>query len=313
MDFTNFTARVDRVVDGDTLRVFLKPDDENSESLRILALDTEEVSPGTKPVTPLGRVASDRAKVLFAECDDVTVTLPGTEPLEAALEKYRGNFGRLLTYLNLADGTDFQELMIREGLSPYFVKYGRAQGDDRHARYTGAERQAQSAGLGIWDQIANNGSVLRDYGFLSSWWELRGRIIEEYRRLKLAQPDLGLLNTRLDYAELVEIAKAEGTATVFMELRDFRPAGSDHIIFSTGSLSQPYSLFIPGGNTESGADVMRLILTRYRPDGESQPRRSYAYVTGPTKMFPDENGTPEIIVTSPDQITDLPAGAAPLA
>ena len=57
---------------------------------------------------------------------------------------------------------------------------------------------------------------------------------------------------------------------------------------------------------------MRLILTRYRPDGESQPRRSYAYVTGPTKMFPDDNGSPEIIVTSPDQITDLPPDALPL-
>ena len=308
MDFTSFEARVDRVVDGDTLRVFLSPDDAKSESLRILALDTEEVSPGTKPVTPLGRVASDRATALFAAGDSVTVTLPGAEPLEEGLQKHRGNFGRLLTYLTLSDGTDFQELMIREGLSPYFVKYGRAEGDNRHLRYTAAERAAQAEGLGIWDQIANNGSVLRDYANLASWWELRGRIIEEYRQLKQAQPGLGLLNTRRDYAELVDIAKAGGTATVFMELRDFRPAGADHIIFSTGSLSQPYSLFIPGGNTLDGADVMRLILTRYRPDGEGQARRSYAYVTGPTKMFPDDNGSPEIIVTSPDQITDLPSG-----
>ena len=309
MKFTSFQAEVDRVVDGDTLRVFLNPGDARSESLRILALDTEEVSPGTKPVTPLGRAASDRAKALFAQGDTVTVTLPGTEPLNEALEKYRGNFGRLLTYLTLADGTDFQELMIREGLTPYFVKYGQAQGDGRHLRYAEAERVAQTAGLGIWDQIANNGSVMRDYASLGTWWELRGRIIAEYRRLKTTQPDLEVLNTRLDYARLVEIAQAEEDATVFIELRDFRPAGGDHMLFSTGSLAQPYTLFIPFGNTEAGADIMRLILTRYRADGEGQPRRSYAYVTGPTKMFPDGDGTPEIVVTSPDQITDFPPGA----
>lgn len=305
MTFTPFQAEVDRVVDGDTLRVFLKAGDDRSESLRILALDTEEVSPGTKPVTPLGRVASDRAKQLFQQGDTVTVTLPGDEPLAEALEKYRGNFGRLLTYLTLADGRDFQELMIREGLSPYFVKYGQAQGDDRHSRYIAAERLAQTEGLGIWDQITNNGSVMRDYASLCTWWELRGRIIEEYRRTKRDHPELELLNTRLDYTRLVARAEANETATVFMELRDFRPAGGDHMQFSTGSLAQPYTLFIPFGNTEAGADIMRLILTRYRADGEGQPRRSYAYVTGPTKMF---GGRPEIVVTSPGQITDFPAG-----
>ncbi len=307
MSGTSFSAKVDRVVDGDTVRVFLNEGDAQSESLRILSLDTEEVNAGTKPVTPLGRAASDRAKALMAAGDTLTITLPGTEPLEQALAKYRGNFGRLLTYITLQDGSDFQETMIREGFSPYFQKYGYAQFPDLHARYIAAERDAQIAKAGIWDQLANNGAIMRDYPALGVWWDLRARIIDDYRRIKTAHPDAALYNTRLDYDRLLEIAKAGEETTVFMELRDFTPTASDHVLFNTGSLKQPYQLFIPGGNMGGGEDIMRLILTRYRPDSEQEPRRSYAYVTGPTKMFPDnDTGRPEIIVTDPSQITDVP-------
>ncbi|MEO0829201.1 MAG: thermonuclease family protein [Pseudomonadota bacterium] len=307
MSGTSFTAKVDRVVDGDTVRVFLNEGDERSESLRILSLDTEEVHQGTKPVTPLGRAASDRAKELIGEGDTVKLILPGNEPREEALQKYRGNFGRVLCYLELEDGTDFQEVMIREGMSPYFQKYGYAEFAEFHARYRAAEREAQTGQLGIWDQIANNGSVLRNYAALTTWWDLRARIIEGYREIKRRLPEANLFNTRLDYDRLVEIAKAGQETTVFMELRDFSPTAGDHVIFSTGSLAQPYQLFVPNGNMGEGEDVMRLILSRYRPESEALPRRSYAYVTGKTKMFPDETGRPEIVVTDPAQITDWPA------
>ncbi|MEO0678113.1 MAG: nuclease, partial [Pseudomonadota bacterium] len=93
---TTFTAKVDRVVDGDTVRIFI---DGESESVRILALDTEETRAGSKPKTPLGTIASDRAKALLSPSDEVEVMLPGNEPLDVALKKYRGNFGRPLTYL----------------------------------------------------------------------------------------------------------------------------------------------------------------------------------------------------------------------
>lgn len=308
MPGTSFEAKVDRVVDGDTVRVFLNEGDDRSESLRILALDTEEVFPGSKPVTPLGRRASERAKELIAPDSIVRLVLPGSEPLAEALAKHRGNFGRLLVYLELAEGRDFQEIMIREGLSPYFTKYGYAHFASLHERYITAEREAQSADRGIWDQIGNNGSEMRNYAALTTWWDLRGRIIEGYREVKRRAPEANLFNTRLDYARLVEIAKARQETTVFMELRDFTPTSGDHIVFRTGSREQPYQLFIPNGNAGGGEDVMGLLLERYVAEGEAKPRRSYAYVTGPTKMFPDnENGRPEIVVTDPAQITDWPS------
>ena len=123
-------------------------------------------------------------------------------------------------------------------------------------------------------------------------------------------PEANLFNTRNDYEKLLEIAKAGQETTVFMELRDFTPTSGDHMLFFTGSREQPYQLFVPGGNTESGADIMNLLLSRYVAGGESEPRRSYAYVTGKTKMWPDaETGRPEIVVTDIAQITDW-AGAA---
>ncbi|MGH1485378.1 MAG: thermonuclease family protein [Cellvibrionaceae bacterium] len=310
MSGTSLTVKVDRVVDGDTVRVFLDPNDEKSQSLRVLALDTEEVFAGSKPVTPLGKKASERAKALIKTGDTIKLILPGNEALDEALVKYRGNFGRLLVYIELEDGTDFQEIMIEEGLSPYFMKYGFAHFAARHQRYIAAERRAQSMQAGIWDQLVNNGSEIRNYAALATWWDLRARIIEGYREIKRRAPEANLFNTRLDYERLVEIAKAGQETTVFMELRNFRPTSGDHILFQTGSLSQPYQLFIPNGNSGGGDDVMKLLLNRYVAEGESKPRRSYAYVTGPTKMFPDsENGRPQIIVTDPAQITDWPGSA----
>jgi len=300
-------AKVEKIVDGDTIRVGFSHDGTDlSESLRILALDTEEVSPGSKPVTEMGRKASDHAKRIIAIGDEIGLTFPGPEPLSTALTKYRGNFGRLLVYVTTAAGDDFQEIMIQEGFSPYFTKYGQAHFADLHNRYTLAERHAQSQKLGIWDQIANNGAVMRDYANLGVWWDLRGRIIEDYRDLKRSDPNAEVFNTRLDYPQLLQRAVEEKQSTVFMELRDFRPAGGDHMIFSTGSDTQPFKLFVPQGNTSVRADLMNLLLTRYIAGGESEPRRSYAYVTGQTKLFPAGTGHPEIIVTSVDQVLDRP-------
>ncbi len=306
MSGTSILAKVDRVVDGDTIRVFLNDGDEKSESIRILALDTEEVCATGKPVTPMGRRASEYAKTLIASGDEVKLVLPGNESREIALQKYRGNYGRLLCYVELSDGRDFQEIMIEAGYSPYFQKYGFAHFADRHARYVTAERKAQSLNLGIWDQLQNNGAVMRNYAALCTWWELRGRIIEGYREIKRSMPEANLYNTRLDYEKLLAIAKAGQETTVFMELRSFTRVGGEHVIFNTGSLKQPYQLFIPNALSGAGQEIMHLLLNRYVATSEDEPRRSYAYVTGSTKMYPDETGRPEIIVTRPEQIGDWP-------
>jgi len=293
---TAITATVVRVVDGDTLRL---TSDGREESVRLLGLDTEESNRGSnKPVTPWGHKAKEAAQKAFPAGATVTLEFPGQEPVQECWEKHRDNYGRLLGYVH-KDGADIQEQMIHEGYSPYFVKYGYADFPAYHDRYTAAERRAQTAHRGVWDQFTVNGFEARNYALLGIWWHLRAEIIDDFRVANGANPLL--LDSRRDYRRLVELAKQETETTVFTELREYRPAGK-HVVVTIGSFQQPFQVFIPNG-VEAGQDILRLLDNRYISVNETHPHRGYAYVRGPLKWY---QGKPEMIVTSSDQISDAP-------
>jgi micrococcal nuclease len=300
---TTVETSIVRVVDGDTVAVTIGG---REEKLRLSNLDTEESNHGSdKPVTPWGKKAKERAIELLPAGTDVTLEFAGAEPLEVCLERYRDNFGRLLVWLH-RDGQDFQERMIAEGYSPYFSKYGYADFEGHHGRYLAAERAAQTAHVGVWDQIGVNGSEQRNYALLGVWWTLRAELIAAFRALKAARP--GLLNSRLDYAEVADLAKQGQSATVFTELRTYTPVGQNKAIVDIGSKAQPFKLFLPDVEGAEGQRLLRLLDGRYIPKDPHHVRRSYAYVHGPMKLFRDE---PEVVVTSVDQITDLPVTGRP--
>ena len=227
---TTVETSIDRVVDGDTVAVTIGG---REEKLRLSHLDTEESNHGSdKPVTPWGKKAKERAIELLPPGAAVTLEFAGTEPLEVCLERYRDNFGRLLVWL-YHDDQDFQERMIGEGYSPYFNKYGYADFESHHERYLAAERTAQTGHTGVWDQVGVNGSEQRNYALLGVWWTLRAELITAYRGFRAAQP--ALLNSRLDYAELVDLARQREEATVFTELRTYTPVGQNKAIVDIGS------------------------------------------------------------------------------
>ena len=295
---TTVTLPVVRAVDGDTVRI---DSGGRQESVRLLALDTEESNRGSnKPVTPWGREAKAEAQRLLQPGDAVTLEFPGTEPLEECWGKHRDNYGRVLGFIH-KDGMDLQEHMIREAYSPYFVKYGYAEFAAYHQRYTAAERDAQAAGRGLWDQVAVNGSEQRNYALLGVWWHLRAQAVDQYRQLKQSGADL--LEARQDYARLLELAAQRQEVTVFTELREYHQVGSRHVVVTIGSIEQPFQVFIPNA-VESGQAILELLDNRYIAVEEDHLRRSYAYVRGPLKLFGDR---PEITVESPDQITDWPS------
>ena len=198
------------------------------------------------------------------------------------MRKYRGNFGRLLMYV-YRDGGDFQESMIREGYSPYFVKYGNAEFAGHHQRYMKAEREAQRQHIGVWDQIAINGSERRNYPALSTWWQLRATIIDEYRKIRAM--DDSVLDSRLDYITLEAKAKATERVTVFTELRSVTRVGGRSGLVGIGSKEQPFSLFIPDIDSPEGQEMVNFLETRYISGAEDRPKRSYAYVTGELSTF----------------------------
>ena len=147
--------------------------------------------------------------------------------------------------------------MIRSGLSPYFVKYGYACFADNHLRYTAAEREAQAKMLGIWDQVGNNGSEVNNYAALQTWWMLRAEVIDGYRRHIATKPQAPVLNTRLDYDELLEAAREGKTVTIFTELREIQPVGDNHAAISIGALARPFDVFIPRVPRTSGASYSK--------------------------------------------------------
>lgn len=298
MDGTVIEAKVSRVVDGDTIRVFLSGS-EKDESLRILALDTEEsYSAGSKPVTPWGKEAKKRAESFFSPGDTIQLEFPGTESSDICIEKYRGNFGRLLVYVH-KDGEDYQEIMIREGFSPYFTKYGNAAFPRLHTKYIAAEREAQTKNIGVWNQLEVNGSEIRNYALLSTWWKLRALIIDQYRLIKGREDNL--LNTRLDYKKIVELAHSGTEVIIFTELRSIKRVGSRSAVIGIGSKKQPFSLFLPDIESDEGQELVHIMTLRYLSKGDDYPRRGYAYVTGKLSLYRDK---PQIKLSSPDQLTD---------
>ncbi len=297
---TTLQAPLVSVVDGDTIKVQLPSGEEN---IRILALDTEEKpgSGGSKPKTPFGEAATQRAAQFFDGATDVTLELPGTEPVDEALAKYRGNFGRVLAFVYRGN-QDFQETMIEEGFSPYFTKYGNAQFSSNHQRYRQAERAAQMTHAGVWNQELVNGSERRNYAVLSTWWNLRAEIIDRYRALK--QAGRPILNTRLDYDTIATKAAQGATVTVFTEVSRVTTINNDAVGFADiGSQAQPFTLFLPGLAANAGRQVLDLLRHRYVSTGSDSdhPRRSYLYVTG---ALSQHQGEPQMVVTSVDQITD---------
>jgi micrococcal nuclease len=295
---TTFEVTVVRVVDGDTLLVSAN---ETEERLRLAALDTEESNHGSdKPVTPWGKEAKKEATEFFEVGAELTLEFAGNEPLEVCLTRYRDNFGRLLVWAYRGED-DFQEHMIREGYSPYFTKYGFADFESHHARYLRAQRAAQAAHVGVWNQAEVNGSEMRNYALLGVWWDLRAQVISDYRRFRADRPPL--LNSRLDYEQIVALAREGAEAVIFTELRSYTKVGQRKAIAEIGSKHQPFKVFLPDVDGDEGQQVLALLDNRYIAKDPDHPRRSYAYVKGPLKLFRDE---PEVTVTGAEQISDAP-------
>jgi endonuclease YncB( thermonuclease family) len=98
-------ATVLRVVDGDTIHVML---DGNEETIRYVGIDTpERRQPGYRAATAANRSYVEGQRVLLEQ--DVT---------------HRDNFGRLLRYVYLEDGTFVNAEMVAQGWAQP-VNYGR--------------------------------------------------------------------------------------------------------------------------------------------------------------------------------------------
>lgn len=287
--------QVTKAVDGDTIKVRLNDKD---ESLRLTCVDTEESLPGSdKPVTEAGKAASEMAKTYFESGSDLAVVdieFDTDDPVQDCLVKHRDNFGRLLCFVHKG-GDNYNLKLVREGWSPYFVKYGRAR--IYHDEFMAAEAQAQANNLVIWDPIYNGGGPSRDYSDLVPWWSMRGLVVEDYRRL--AQPN-DVLCVRLDYQKLLDVMGTNQTVTILCDLQAGvnRWTGDGAVIYA-GSVHHKFNLWIADTRSEDAAPLIRLIEKRYAGMG-----RGYVYVTGEVS---DYRGRPQMELTTRDQLSDNPS------
>ena len=300
MPGTRTDVTVVNVVDGDTIKVTTPNGNEN---VRILSLDTEESrSGGSKPETPFGHEAKAEAENIFSPGDTVTLEFPGNEPLDVCWRIHRGSFDRPLVFVYLADGTDFQEHMIRQGFSPYFVKYGYAVFEENNQRYSEAEKQAQIERLGVWDPTINGGVEFRNYAALSVWWGMRAHIVEHYREFRASNPG-EVLDWRVDYDDVVQLAQTDQEGRTLVDFRDLVTVGGRHGLVRVGSQDRPFDVFIRGIDDGEGHRIVNLLTTRYLSGDESHPRKGYAYLQG---QFSEFRGRPQITVASVNDVSDVP-------
>lgn len=285
-------VKVTDVIDGDTLHVTFNG---KNERLRLLCVDTEESqSGGSKPVTHAGKMASEMAKKYFASGNgwcEITIEFDTTDPTQHCLEYHRGTYGRLFCYV-WKDGEHYNQKLIEEGWSPYFVKYGSSRLYD--ATFQKVHDQARKDKLVIWDPATNKGGPSRDYDALLPWWEARGARVKTFR--KTGRP-AGALDVREDYAKILDAMKQSNEATVFCDLQQGIQAypGNGAVAY-IGSKAHPLSLWIPDAESEDGKQIVNLIEKTYAKRG-----LGFAYITGKVTSYKD---APQIEITSPSQIQE---------
>ncbi|MBU2601446.1 MAG: thermonuclease family protein [Actinobacteria bacterium] len=131
---TTIPVRFDRVVDGDTIIVFMP--DGARERVRYTGIDTPEVAHDGIPAEPFGDAAAEANREILEG---------GPVGLEMDVQE-RDDYGRVLAYVWAGDVLVNQEL-IRRGLATVWTHPPNV----RHVEgFTAAQREAKAAGRGVW-------------------------------------------------------------------------------------------------------------------------------------------------------------------
>lgn len=127
---------VSKVIDGDTIIVEMEG---QSETVRLLGIDTPEVDPQYNPIECYGRQATDATK------DKV---LNQTISLEAdTTQGKRDKFDRILAYVFLADGTNLNHYLVTEGFAKEYT-YNKAY--KYQTEFRASEQVAREQQKGLW-------------------------------------------------------------------------------------------------------------------------------------------------------------------
>ncbi len=130
------TARVERVIDGDTIRVRHQG---KSYTVRLIGVDTPETKHPTKAVQYFGREASAFTK---AALEGKTVLLQKDRTGDTV-----DRYGRWLRYV-LLDGDNFNARLIRDGYAHAYRRFPFS----KRMEFIQLEEQARRRGIGLWNR-----------------------------------------------------------------------------------------------------------------------------------------------------------------
>jgi micrococcal nuclease len=130
------TYSVIKVVDGDTLSIDLNG---TATTLRLIGINTPETVDPRKPVECFGVEASNKAKEMLS---GKYITIE-TDPTQDMYDKY----GRLLAYVYLPDGTNFNKFMVAEG---YAYEYTYNVPYIYQSEFKQAQQEARVQKIGLW-------------------------------------------------------------------------------------------------------------------------------------------------------------------
>ena len=169
------TVRVQRVVDGDTLKL------SDGRNVRLIGINAPELAHHGRNAEPFAEVARRRLQALVSESDGRLNLQLGSEP--------RDRYGRTLAHAYGRDGENLEARLLAEGLG-YLVAV--APNSALVVCQQTAEQQARTARLGVWAkpavqapaQITQGGFALVSGSVLSVqrnrggiWLELDGGLV----------------------------------------------------------------------------------------------------------------------------------------
>lgn len=128
--------KVIKVIDGDTLNIEM---DGNMQTVRLIGLNTPETVDPRKPVECFGKEASDKAKELLTG----KRVMIEKDPSQGDYDKYQ----RLLAYVFMEDGTNFNKYMIENGFG-YEYTYNLPYKYQKE--FKAAQGLAKSEKRGLW-------------------------------------------------------------------------------------------------------------------------------------------------------------------
>lgn len=135
-----------RVIDGDTVDVEIGG---KKETLRLIGIDTPETVDPRKSIQCFGKEASTKARELL---NDQKVRIEADSS-----QGERDKYGRLLRYIFIQNGTNFNEYMIKEG---YAHEYTYQSNPYKYQQqFKNAEREARDNGKGLWAADACSSST----------------------------------------------------------------------------------------------------------------------------------------------------------